>query len=253
MRLTTLGTGTASPSATRVNAGHLVDAGDVLVLLDCGSGVVHRMATVGADWMGITHVVLTHFHPDHVLDVPTLIYAWRYGTLPARVEPVELIGPPGTDALLTRMSELLNDDLRAKGFPLLVRELSDGQALPLGSVHLEARKVPHTEESVAYSMSRGGRRIVYTGDTGFDPGFGAWATGCDLLLSECSLPASMAMATHMTPESCAELAALARPGVLVLTHFFPPVERLDVRAIVAETFAGDVVLAMDGTAIDVAD
>ncbi len=251
MRLTTLGTGTASPSATRVNAGHLLDAGDARILLDCGSGVVHRMATVGVDWFGITHLVLTHFHPDHILDVPTLFYAWRYGTLPPRQEPVELIGPPGTDALLGRMSELIGDDLRAKGFPVRVREVQSGESVALGSVHLEARKVPHTEESVAYSMTRGGRRVVYTGDTGFDATLGSWAAGSDVLLAECSLPASMAVATHLTPEQCAELAASARPRVLVLTHFYPPVEQIDVRGIVRERFDGDIVLALDGTAVDV--
>jgi ribonuclease BN (tRNA processing enzyme) len=253
MRLTTLGTGTASPSATRVNAGHLLDAGDVRILLDCGSGVVHRLATVGADWLGITHVVLTHFHPDHILDVPTLLYAWRYGTLPPRQDPVEIIGPPGTDALLGRMSDLIADDLRAKGFPVHVREVRSGESATVGSVHLEARKVPHTEESVAYSMSRGGRRVVYTGDTGFDPSFGSWAAGCDVLLAECSLPASLAITTHMTPEQCAELAALARPRVMALTHFYPPVEQVDIRGIVQEKFDGAIVLARDGTTIEVGD
>lgn len=253
MRLTTLGTGTAAPSATRVNAGHLLDAGDTRILLDCGSGIVHRMATVGADWLGITHLVLTHFHPDHVLDVPTLFYAWRYGTLPPRQEPLELIGPPGTDALLGRMSDLIGDDLRAKGFPVRVREVQSGEAVAAGSVHLEARKVPHTEESVAYSMSRGGRRVVYSGDTGFDASVGAWAAGSDVLLMECSLPSSMAVPTHMTPEQCAAIAALAAPRVLALTHFYPPVEQVDIRGLVREQFDGEIVLALDGTTIEVGE
>ena len=68
MRLTTLGTGTASPS-TRVNAGHLVEAGAVTLLMDCGSGVAHRMGAIGANWLGITHLAITHFHPDHTLDL----------------------------------------------------------------------------------------------------------------------------------------------------------------------------------------
>jgi len=34
MRLMTIGTGTAAPSATRVQAGHLVEADDVRLLLD---------------------------------------------------------------------------------------------------------------------------------------------------------------------------------------------------------------------------
>ena len=51
-----------------------------------------------------------------------------------------------------------------------------------GGVALRAHPVPHTAESVAYSMERGGRRIVYTGDTGPSDALAAWARGCDLLV-----------------------------------------------------------------------
>ena len=39
---------------------------------------------------------------------------------------------------------------------------------------------------------------------------------------------------------------VAGPGMLVLTHFYPPVEAVDIRGIVAERYAGPVVLAFDG-------
>jgi ribonuclease BN (tRNA processing enzyme) len=253
MRLTTVGTGNAAPSPRRVNAGHLVEAGQTRLLMDCGSGVVHRMATLGIDWRAITHVAITHFHYDHTLDVPTLFYAWVYGALHRRAEPVTLIGPPGTEALLQQMGALAADDLRAKGFPVAIRELAHGSAVEAGDLRVEAHKVPHTAESIAYSVTQGGRRVVYTGDTGPDPAFRAWAAGADVLLSECSLPRSMAVPTHMTPEDCAELAAEARPGVLALTHFYPPVEGEDIRGIIASRFDGAVVLAEDGWFTEIED
>ncbi|MGH7717337.1 MAG: MBL fold metallo-hydrolase [Gemmatimonadaceae bacterium] len=253
MRLTTVGTGTAAPSPQRVNAGHLVEVGAVRLLLDCGSGVVHRLASLGADWMGITHVALTHFHADHTIDLPTLIFAWRYGALPYRSASIEIIGPPGTDRLVSAFGELYGDGIRAPGYPLHVREVAPGETLDLDGVRLEPRKVPHTDESVAYSVTAGGERLVYTGDTGFDPSLAEWARGCTLLLAECSLPREMGMATHLTPEQCGELAALSHPGALALTHFYPPVERVDVRGIVAERFAGPVVLATDGWTTEIED
>jgi ribonuclease BN (tRNA processing enzyme) len=98
-----------------------------------------------------------------------------------------------------------------------------------------------------------GERIVYTGDTAFEPGLAEWATGCDILLAECSLPAEMAVATHLTPQECGALARLAAPRRLVLTHFYPPVEQVDIAGIVGETFAGDVVLAEDGWSMNIED
>ncbi len=254
MRLTTIGTGTASPSARRVNAGHLIEAGDVRLLLDCGSGVAHRMASLGLDWLGVTHIALTHFHLDHILDLPTLFYAWRYGTLPPREQPITVIGPPGTAALLDRFDDLIGGapKLQALGFPVTVREMAaEGVPLDIGSgISVDALKVPHTAESVAYSISRGSTRIVYTGDTGPDEELARWAAGCNVLLAECSLPELLAIPTHLTPERCGALAAAAKPEHLVLTHFFPPAEEAPVREIVSRQFDGRCVMAFDGWTIE---
>jgi ribonuclease BN (tRNA processing enzyme) len=63
----------------------------------------------------------------------------------------------------------------------------------------------------------------------------------------------MAVAGHLTPESDGELAAAARPALLALTHFYPPVERVDVRAIVGARFDGPVALAHDGWSTEIPD
>jgi ribonuclease BN (tRNA processing enzyme) len=237
-----------------VNAGHLVESGEVRLLMDCGSGVVHRLATLGADWFGITHVALTHFDPDHTLDLVTLIYAWRYGALPWRTAPVELIGPTGTERLLTALAELYGRSVRAPGFPLTVREISPGEHLSLSPhVTLEAFKVPHTGESVAYSVRSRNRRIVYTGDTGASAPLGEWARGCDILLAECSLTEALAIPSHLTPERCAVLAESAAPGLLALTHFYPVFEHVDIRAVIAERYGGPIVLAEDGWNTEIED
>lgn len=251
MRLTTIGTGTVAPHPTRVCAAHLVESGDVRLLLDCGHGAVHRMAALGLDWISITHVAISHFHPDHVGDLPLLIMAWRYGTLPPRTAPVTLIGPPGTVALIENFATTLGDWLRAPDYPLVIEELASEAALDLGGARLSAWKVPHTDESVAYSVEAENRRLVYTGDTGFDTGLAEWAGGADVLLAECSLPEEMALPTHLTPRQCGQLARLAKPARLVLTHFYPPVEVEDIAGAVRESFDGEVVLAEDGWSMEI--
>ncbi|MGI8844231.1 MAG: MBL fold metallo-hydrolase [Gemmatimonadaceae bacterium] len=253
MRLTTIGTGTVAPHPSRVCAAHLVESGDVRLLLDCGHGAVHRMAALGLDWTSITHVAISHFHPDHVGDLPLLIMAWRYGTLPPRIAPVTLVGPPGTIALIEVLATALGDWLRTPDYPLAIEELAAGASLELDSVKLSALKVPHTEESVAYSVEAESRRLVYTGDTGFDEGLAEWARGSNVLLAECSLPEEMALPNHLTPRQCGRLARVAEPSRLVLTHFYPPVEASDIAGDVRESFAGEVVLAEDGWSMEIED
>jgi ribonuclease BN (tRNA processing enzyme) len=253
-RLTTLGTGTVALAGERSCAGYLYEADDVRLLLDCGSGITRRLAELGIAWPAITHVALTHFHIDHHGDLPTLVFAWKYGQLPPRSAPLELIGPVGTRALIERLAAAYGDWLLGPGFPMTIREIAPGETAQLSaSVRLSAFKVPHTEESIAYCVERGGRRVVYTGDTGPDDALGEWARGCDLLVCECSLPASMAIKEHLTPEQCAALAARARPGHVVLTHFYPPVERVDIRAAMAAQYDGVVTLGRDGWYIDLED
>ena len=265
MKLTAIGTGTAAPTAHEVNPGWYLEAGPVKLLLDCGSGVVHGMAKLGLDWAGLTHVALTHFHADHISDIATLVTAWKYGQLPPRVAPLDVYGPPGTLAMLERTAALFGSWILDPGFALTVHELvrapSPGPAgvtvpgasteLPGGLV-LSAQPVPHSPESVAYSLKRGAGQIVYTGDTGPDDALGAWAAGCNVLVAECSLPRAMAVPGHLTPEDCAALAAAAKPDTLVLTHRFPPVDLVDVIGIVRGQFVGNIVLARDGWSIDVA-
>jgi len=246
-RFTTLGTGTVALSGERSCAGYLYEADEVRLLLDCGSGITRRLAELGIAWSAITHVALTHFHIDHHADLPTLVFAWKYGQLPPRSAPLDVIGPGGTRALLERLSAAYGDWLLAPGFPITIREVAPGETLELpAGVRLSAFKVPHTVESVAYSIERRGWRVVYTGDTGPDDALADWARGCDVLVCECSLPASMAIKEHLTPEQCAALAARAQPKHVVLTHFYPPVERVDILASMRAQYAGYVTLARDG-------
>lgn len=252
MKLTTIGTGTGAPHPTRVCAGHLVEAGTVRLLLDCGNGVVHRMAELGTDWGSITHVAITHFHADHIADLPMLIFAWRWGQLPPRTQPITIIGPVGIQALLEKFAAAFGTWVIDPGYPVVVQEMAAGTQLILGEneVALASTQVPHTAESVAYSVVHEGKRLVYTGDTSFSPPLGEWAAGCDVFLSECSLPDALAIPEHLTPRQTGALAAVAQPACLVLTHLYPPLDNVDVVAGVAEHFSGRVVIATDGFSID---
>ena len=253
MRLTVLGTGTIAFSPERSCSGYYVEAGDARLLMDCGSGTSRRLAELAVPWQSITHVALTHFHIDHHGDLPTIIFGWKYGMLPTRSAPLDVIGPVGTQSLLERLAAVHGEWVIAPGFPLRVTELTPGGTFDLGGALLGCTKVPHTPESVAYSISRGAHRIVYSGDTGYDAAFAEWSRDCDLLVLECSLPQAMAIPEHLTPEQCGELATLATPRQLVLTHLYPPVEQVDVAGIVRARYQGNFTIARDGWRTDIGD
>ena len=105
MELVTVGTGTVAPSGSRTSACHWVARGNLKVLLDCGAGALHRLAQFGLPWHEITHVVLSHFHPDHWGELPMLVYALKHTTVPARQDPFVILGPPGVVRLLKKLAE----------------------------------------------------------------------------------------------------------------------------------------------------
>jgi ribonuclease BN (tRNA processing enzyme) len=258
LRFRALGTGTVALSPRRGCAGYLVEAEGLRLLVDCGSGVTRRLAELGIEWQSITHVAITHFHLDHYADLPTLLYAFRYGMLPVRSAPLAIIGPVGTRALVEKLAAVYGPFMTTPVYPQTIHEIEPDGVYDIRQsasppIRLSACKVPHTAESVAYSITLGSRRVVYTGDTGVSPGLGEWAKGCDLLVAECSLPTAMAIPEHLTPEQVGELGRIAQPGMLALTHFYPPVEQVDIEGLVRRSYAGPLTLAHDGWVFEIED
>jgi ribonuclease BN (tRNA processing enzyme) len=87
--------------------------------------------------------------------------------------------------------------------------------------------------------------VVHGADGETGPGLLAAARGADLLVAECSTPDEWAVAGHQSPTRVGELAAAARPGRVVLTHFYPLVAELDAAARVHELSGIPTVMAAD--------
>src|SRR6478672_6871574 len=100
MRLVVLGSGTLLPDDHHRSPSHWIEEGEVRLLLDCGSGSLHGMGRLRLWWRAISHIAITHFHTDHVSDLPAILFALRHGVRPPREEPLVLIGPHGLEAHL---------------------------------------------------------------------------------------------------------------------------------------------------------
>lgn len=251
MDLTIVGSGTAAPDGERVSAAVHIGAGPVSLLLDCGSGAVHRMAGLGIEWDRLTHVALTHFHTDHVGDLPMLLFALKYAIPAPRREPLTVLTPPGGRQWFDRLAAAFGEYIRNPGFELDVRELAPGESLELeGALRIATRKTPHTAESIAYRVDAVGWSAGYTGDTGEDPGQAAFFQGVDVLVAECSLPDELAIDMHLTPSRVAALARGAQPGHLIVSHIYPQLEGRDVAGLVrAAGWEGRTTVARDGLRI----
>lgn len=249
MRLVVIGAGTLAPHPTRSPAGCVVDAGGERLLVDCGSGTYHRAHRLGADLGGVRRVLLTHHHPDHTLDLAHLLFAYRY-VRPARTAPLEVIGGPGTRAFVGRLVDLYGDWIRP-AFPFEVTEVRPGQTLERGGWRATTHPVAHDASSVAYRLEAAGRVVALTGDSDACPGLVEAGAGADLLVLECSNPDGAKVAGHLTPSEAGRIAAEAGARRLLLTHRYPACDGHDLAAAArASGYRGDIVVADDGTSVD---
>src|SRR3989454_7131676 len=176
-----------------------------------------------------------------------LVYALKYTTVPPRRESLVILGPRGVVRLVKQLAEGYGPWLLDPGFPIGILDVQNGEPFPLDAeLSLETFPVPHTSESVALSLTAPEGRLGYTGDTGPSSQLARWASGCDLLLAECSLPDDQPLDMHLTPTRAGGLAREAGTRRLVLTHFYPPGAATDPARRAAAAFGGPVTAAKDG-------
>ena len=88
-KLIILGTAHAIPDENHENT-HLALIGEQRqVLIDCTGSPVVRLKKAGIDLNSLTDIFLTHFHPDHVAGIPSLLMSmWLLG----RRDPLNIYG-----------------------------------------------------------------------------------------------------------------------------------------------------------------
>src|SRR5688500_6927200 len=105
IQITLLGTGSPIPSPDRAGPSTLVRAGQAVLLVDCGRGVVMRLAAVGLMPIGLSAVLLTHLHSDHITDLNDIVTTqW---VMTPNSAPLRVFGPPGTRPVVDAILEML--------------------------------------------------------------------------------------------------------------------------------------------------
>ncbi len=241
-----LGSGTAVPDFERFPAGYLVQGRGETVLVDCGPGVLRRLAQTGVGLRDVSGVLLTHFHTDHCADVAALLFALRNPTYRGR-PPLRLWAAEGLRAWLAHLTAAW-PWLTARGddYTLEVKELAPGTH-PLGGLEVSAFPVNHTAQSLAYRFTPtgGGPVVTFSGDADAGGELVAAAHGADLFVCDAAFPDALYTPGHLTPGRAGAIAQEAGVRTLCLTHFYPECAGHDLRAQAAATFSGGVVLAHD--------
>ena len=249
MELTVVGSGTGVPSLRRGSPGYGVKAGGRLIFLDLGPGVLRAMLRYGLNFSEIDVLALTHLHPDHVADLVPFFFATRYSLGYTRTEPFHLLAARGFREFYGHLQKAFGQWVEPPPGLMQLRELDPavGENVALGEVVIKSAATNHTDHSLAYRVEAEGKALVYSGDTDESDSLVELAKGADLLVLECANP--FKVPGHLTPPEAGRLAARAGVPRLVLSHFYPPCDEVDVGALAGAEFPGEIIKAEDGMRI----
>src|SRR5215831_954422 len=130
-----LGTGTCQIEYERRASSVLIQLDAMSVLFDCGHGVVQRLLEVGISHNALNHIVVSHFHPDHISDLIPLLHAGAWSRRNPRTTDLHIYGPPGLQHILDGFKVIFGESaLRQPAYEVQVHEVA-GEQFSIGEYY----------------------------------------------------------------------------------------------------------------------
>ena len=266
-----LGTGTPNPDPERSGPAVAVIAGGRPYIVDCGAGVVRRAAAAqiaGIDALSmpnLSRLFMTHLHSDHTLGFADLILTpW----ILEREDPLVVYGPAGVESMTEHILAAYKEDIdlrihgsqpqNATGIEVLVHEIEPGTIYRDDNVTVTAFAVQHGswDQAFGFRFDSKDRSIVISGDTIATEAVVNACDGCDVLVHEVYAKWGLDRRTedwqayyretHTSGVELGELAARARPKLLVLYHqLMAGATREQLLSEIRQHFDGEVKFAAD--------
>ncbi|WP_156686016.1 ribonuclease Z [Mycobacterium sp. Marseille-P9652] len=275
IEITLLGTGSPIPDPNRAGPSTLIRAGGQVFLVDCGRGVLQRAAAVGVGAAGLSALLLTHLHSDHIAELGDLLITRWISTFVPDPAPFPIIGPPGTAETVEATLKAFGHDI---GYRIAhhadlndppavdVQEYTEGPVWDRDGVTIRVGPTDHrpVAPTIGFRVDDGSASVVVAGDTVPCAGLDELARGADALVHTVirkdivgNIPQQRLQDIcdyHSSVEEAAATAARAGVGTLVMTHYVPalvPGQEEQWRARAAGEFGGRIELGDDLLRVEV--
>ncbi|MFH2067990.1 MAG: MBL fold metallo-hydrolase [Candidatus Omnitrophota bacterium] len=220
MKITFIGVSSCIPDVGSETSSFLIDA---KILVDTGWCGVLKMREYNLDPLDLEYLILTHFHQDHYLGLPQLLFYLGIKKLNGAYfprKPFTIIGPSKhLNEVVTKAQEFM----QIKEFPelsldLKLVSLSPGQSYvnrkfrldTFPARHLSGKNIPEEAFICKFTEIGTNKFFTFTGDTSFYPPLVDFAKESLLFIHD---------ACHSSPKEAATIAKMARVKKLYLIHY----------------------------------
>lgn len=223
MHFVFLGTSGAIPGAARDTTSLAFVARSEVLLVDVGGSPVQKLRAAGIDPLRLSHVLITHIHPDHAYGLPALV---QNLILLGRTAPLPLFCRLEHVDALTELLDLFALRTRKGSFPVPIHgvEPREGiEVLRTESFVVSASPNAHGNMpnlALRFEVSERRIAVVYSSDTEACEEVVRLARGADTLIHEATFPQRDRgrFGHHSTAAEAGQVAAGAGVRRLILCH-----------------------------------
>ena len=216
--LTLLGTGTCQIEFERRASSVLLELDETYILFDCGHGVVQRLLERGIRHYQVEHVILSHFHPDHVSDLIPFLHAGAYSQRDPRSKDVHIYGPVGVQRLVDGLMNIYGLDFSQLSFQVHTHEIAAGPFTVSGHPFEFVSLPPAGNHGIRFS--HGNKTYALTGDSHFHNEEIVFLQAADLAVIDSG---------HLTDAEIVALASISQTNVIVCSHLYRELNAQDLQ------------------------
>ncbi|AKD37991.1 hypothetical protein I926_03315 [Pasteurella multocida subsp. multocida OH4807] len=259
-----------TPLPSRASASYLIrENGQAKFLVDLGSGALRHFAQAKAKLEDLQGILVSHFHVDHINDLPALIKSSFFAE---RTQNLRIYGPTGNDFVpdtTTFLSRLFGEN---GAYAYLSDFLTGGESYQLQPLSVNANKQPPvvfetiidgfkinaigTEHgllpALAWRVEKAGCSVVFSGDTSNQGRtLDHLAKQADLLIAHNAIPESsqdhIAQKLHMRPSEIGRIARDNQVKHVILSHLMRRTEQVmpETEQAIKQYFTGGITFAQD--------
>jgi ribonuclease BN (tRNA processing enzyme) len=219
--LTLLGTGTCQIEYERRASSVLLELAGTYVLFDCGHGVVQRLLEAGVQHNQIEHIVLSHFHPDHVSDLVPFLQAGAWSQRNPRTSDIHIYGPTGVKKIIHGLMTVFGaQSFQQPSYAVVVHEIVE-ESFTIGSQRFDFSSLPPAgNHGLRFTWQ--GKIYALTGDSYFHSEEIAFLTDVDLAVIDSG---------HIEDSDIVDLAVSSHAKQIVCSHLYREIDALQLQTL----------------------